>query len=44
VVAEGIETREQLDRLAEMGCDVIQGYFYSKPLRDDSLDTWQPSI
>ena len=32
VVAEGVETREQLQFLKERGCDEIQGYFISKPL------------
>ena len=32
VVAEGVETRAQLDRLREVGCDYVQGYFFSKPL------------
>jgi EAL domain-containing protein (putative c-di-GMP-specific phosphodiesterase class I) len=32
VVAEGIETAEQLFFLKENGCDEIQGYFFSKPL------------
>ncbi|MCK4906670.1 MAG: EAL domain-containing protein, partial [Spirochaetes bacterium] len=32
IVAEGVETREQLDFLVEKGCDYIQGYFFSKPL------------
>ncbi len=32
VVAEGVETQEQLDILQELGCDEHQGYFYSKPL------------
>lgn len=31
-VAEGVETGEQLDRIKEIGCDYVQGYFYSKPL------------
>ncbi|WP_168204121.1 putative bifunctional diguanylate cyclase/phosphodiesterase [Aliikangiella coralliicola] len=31
-VAEGVETHEQLLWLAENGCDVIQGYYYSAPL------------
>jgi diguanylate cyclase (GGDEF)-like protein/PAS domain S-box-containing protein len=30
--AEGVETQEQRDILAELECDQIQGYFYSKPL------------
>ncbi|MBF0448299.1 MAG: EAL domain-containing protein [Magnetococcales bacterium] len=32
VVAEGVETREQLELLSERGCDLIQGYYFSKPL------------
>jgi EAL domain-containing protein (putative c-di-GMP-specific phosphodiesterase class I) len=32
VIAEGVETREQLDFLVEHHCDKIQGYYYSKPL------------
>lgn len=32
VVAEGVETKEQLRFLKSIGCDLIQGYYYSKPL------------
>ncbi len=32
VIAEGIETQEQLDLLKFAGCDFGQGYFLSKPL------------
>ena len=32
VIAEGIETKEQLLYLKELHCDVVQGDFYSKPL------------
>lgn len=31
-VQEGVETREQLLRVAGLGCDYVQGYFFSKPL------------
>jgi diguanylate cyclase (GGDEF)-like protein/PAS domain S-box-containing protein len=32
VVAEGVETAEQLDLLRQLGCDEIQGYYCSRPL------------
>jgi len=32
IVAEGVEKREQLDLLQSLGCDVIQGYYFSRPL------------
>lgn len=32
IVAEGIETREQVDFLAKQNCDLIQGFYFSKPL------------
>ncbi|MCR5418847.1 MAG: GGDEF domain-containing phosphodiesterase [Lachnospiraceae bacterium] len=31
-LAEGAESRSQVDRLRELGCEVIQGYYYSKPV------------
>lgn len=37
VVAEGVEDEATLDLLREMGCDVVQGYFVSRPLRADAL-------
>lgn len=37
VVAEGIEDRDTLDALSEMGCDVGQGYFIGKPMKFTSL-------
>lgn len=32
VIAEGVETEEQLKLLKERGCDIIQGYYFSKPV------------
>ena len=36
-VAEGVETAEQLELLKTMGCDQIQGYFFSRPLPADEF-------
>ena len=41
VTAEGVETREQLQSLGELGCDVAQGYLISQPLEPDSLMPWK---
>lgn len=38
VVAEGVETAEQLAFLRNHGCDRIQGFFYSKPLAEDEVE------
>ena len=32
IVAEGVETKDQADMLTEKGCDVIQGFYYAKPM------------
>jgi diguanylate cyclase (GGDEF)-like protein/PAS domain S-box-containing protein len=32
VVAEGVETKEQLSKLRELKCDIAQGYYFSKPI------------
>ena len=37
VVAEGVETREQLEQLRRMGCDQIQGYLISPPVPPEKL-------
>ena len=39
VVAEGVETREQLERLREIGCDYVQGYFFAKPMPGKDFET-----
>ena len=40
IIAEGVETEAQLAYLIENGCDVIQGYLYSKPLPEKELEKW----
>ena len=37
VVAEGVETEGQLGKLNEFNCDLIQGYFFSKPLKSNEF-------
>jgi EAL domain-containing protein (putative c-di-GMP-specific phosphodiesterase class I) len=32
VVAEGVETKKQVDFLSQMGCDMFQGFYFSKPV------------
>ncbi|MBQ8995140.1 MAG: EAL domain-containing protein, partial [Oscillospiraceae bacterium] len=32
IIAEGVETEEQLNALKSMGCDLVQGYYFSKPV------------
>lgn len=38
VIAEGVETKEQLIFLQQHGCDFIQGYYYSKPVDADDFE------
>jgi len=38
VIAEGVETREQIKLLQSMGCNQIQGYYFSRPLPPDEIE------
>lgn len=38
VIAEGVETKEQLDALRAMGCDLVQGYYFSKPVPPEEYE------
>jgi diguanylate cyclase (GGDEF)-like protein len=40
VVAEGVEDAESLERLAEMGCDIAQGYHVARPMPPDQIEGW----
>ena len=38
IVAEGVETRETLQVLKELDCDLIQGYYFGKPMRGSDFE------
>ncbi|MGB0947466.1 MAG: EAL domain-containing protein [Pseudoalteromonas marina] len=40
IIVEGVETLEQCEWVKKIGCDVAQGYYFSKPLFFDDLTTW----
>ncbi len=39
-IAEGVETKEQLEMLKEQGCDEVQGYYLSRPLTTDKIEEY----
>ena len=39
-IAEGVETEEQFRALRDMGCDVMQGYYFSKPLPQEEFEAF----
>lgn len=40
VIAEGVEDKPTLERLAVFGCDLAQGYYFSRPLPPDAFADW----
>ncbi len=40
VVAEGVEDAETLQMLRELGCDIVQGYYFAKPMPIDEYRAW----
>ena len=37
-IAEGVETKEQLQYLLDVGCDIVQGYVFDKPMPEKAFD------
>ena len=40
VIAEGVETEEQLNALKALGCDIVQGYYFSKPVPAEEYEVF----
>ena len=37
VIIEGVETKAQIDFLESIGCDLIQGYYFSRPVPEEEF-------
>ncbi len=37
ILAEGVETKEQVELLRSIGCDQVQGFYYAKPMPEDAF-------
>jgi EAL domain-containing protein (putative c-di-GMP-specific phosphodiesterase class I) len=44
VIAEGVETEEQLEYLRANGCNEIQGYYFSRPLSAEQMESMMAGI
>lgn len=40
LVAEGVETQEELDLITKLGCGCVQGYFIAKPMPSEAFAQW----
>ena len=40
VLAEGVETQDNLDALTAMGCDLAQGYHFFRPQPSEDITAW----
>ena len=39
-IVEGVETKEQMEYVRDIGCDIIQGYYYSKPITKEEFEKY----
>ena len=39
ILAEGVETKEQIEQLRRMGCDQVQGFYYARPMPNETFFT-----
>ena len=40
MIAEGVETEDQMLTLKRMGCDIVQGYYFSKPVPPEAFEAF----
>jgi diguanylate cyclase len=40
VIAEGVETRQQVEFLLKAGCNELQGFYFAKPMKAADLTAW----
>ena len=40
LVAEGVESVNERDALIDLGCDLLQGFLFAKPGRDQAIVSW----
>lgn len=38
VVTEGVETKDHVDFLTRIGCDIFQGFFFARPMRVEDYE------
>lgn len=43
-IAEGVETKEQVEHLKQLGCDYVQGYFYAKPMPEKEFERYRDEM
>ena len=39
VITEGVETKEQVDFLQRIGCDMFQGFYFARPMREEDFES-----